>query len=619
MQIRVYIDRRTMSRAAAAHAAATLRDTIAKRGAARIVAATGASQFDSKVDVTVVFENRQTVLFRVQEVLRVALPTALPATDPTVLTGAFRVEKSGTYTLNFRTTGGQANPNPVVYDILAIEDRPPSAKFLAPGRPTVKVPSNVKFNLVAAVMTLVLVTIAARPPDEAHAYGYGKAEYVSSGAEGAFIILAAGGILWTAVNRLLHPQPVEQIGLGLGLSVAASLVNLGVGRVLIGAGRRHHSIALEADGHHLMTDVWTSAGVIAGIGAVAMTGWLRLDPIVAIAVAVQIVWTGVTLIRRSWLGLLDRALSPELTRPLAQHLYHTIHDKLLNLPDEVAVFPTHGAGSFCVAPASPERTTTIGRERKTNALAQPQSEEEFIQLALTGLPLYPTYYKYMRELNQRGAKVLGGLPHLQPYSAAEVKALMDEGVAVLDIRHQKQFAAGHIPNSFGIRVDSPVVVWAGWVIPFGSRIVLLGGSPEQREDALRQLIRIGYDDILGYVEGGIDAWAKQYPVETIESIQPRELRERLDDVTLVDVRRLSEWQEEHIPGAIHFEGGRIPWEEWPFRLDKPLVMQCASGSRSMVAVSVLKRRSIHNVIQADGGITKWKMNGFELVRTPADL
>ncbi|MGE5643878.1 MAG: MBL fold metallo-hydrolase [Byssovorax cruenta] len=307
-------------------------------------------------------------------------------------------------------------------------------------------------------------------------------------------------------------------------------------------------------------------------------------------------------------------LSPELTRPLAQHLYHTIHDKLLNLPDEVAVFPTHGAGSFCVAPASPERTTTIGRERKTNALAQPQSEDEFVQLALTGLPLYPTYYKYMRELNQRGAKVLGGLPHLQPYSAAEVKALMDEGVAVLDIRHQKQFAAGHIPNSFGIRVDAPVVVWAGWVIPFGSRIVLLGGSPEQREDALRQLIRIGYDDVLGYVEGGIDAWAKQYPVETIESIQPRELRERLDDVTLVDVRRLSEWQEEHIPGAIHFEGGRIPWEEWPFRLDKPLVIQCASGNRSMVAISVLKRRGIHNLIQADGGITKWKMHGLETVR-----
>ncbi|HEX9050772.1 MAG TPA: cation diffusion facilitator family transporter [Anaeromyxobacter sp.] len=163
-------------------------------------------------------------------------------------------------------------------------------------------------NLAAAVMTLLMLAIAARPPDEAHAYGYGKAEYVSSGAEGAFIIAAAAGILWTAVGRLLHPEPVEQIGLGLALSVGASLVNLGVARVLIGAGRRHHSIALEADGRHLMTDVWTSAGVVAGIGAVAATGWVRLDPIVAIAVGIQIVWTGVTLMRRSWLGLLDRAL-----------------------------------------------------------------------------------------------------------------------------------------------------------------------------------------------------------------------------------------------------------------------------------------------------------------------
>ncbi len=166
-------------------------------------------------------------------------------------------------------------------------------------------------NLAAAVMTLAMVAIAARPPDEAHAYGYGKAEYVSSGAEGAFIVVAAAGIAWTAVGRLLHPEPVEQIGLGLGLSVGASLVNLAVARVLIGAGRRHQSIALEADGHHLMTDVWTSAGVVAGIGAVAATGWNRLDPIIAIAVAVQIVWSGVTLIRRSWLGLLDRALPAE--------------------------------------------------------------------------------------------------------------------------------------------------------------------------------------------------------------------------------------------------------------------------------------------------------------------
>jgi len=307
-------------------------------------------------------------------------------------------------------------------------------------------------------------------------------------------------------------------------------------------------------------------------------------------------------------------LTPELTHPLASHLYHTIHDKLLKLPDEVNVFPTHGAGSFCVAPVSNERTTTIGHERKTNALAQPQGEEEFIKRALTGLPNYPTYYKYMRGINQKGAKILGGVPILKPYSPGEVKALMDDGAVVLDIRHQKAFGAGHIPNSYGIRVDAPLIVWAGWVIPFGSRIILLGESAEERSDATRQLIRIGYDDVIGYVEGGIEAWAKEYPVETVQSLGPKELSERLNDVTLIDVRRLSEWDEGHIAGAIHFEGGRVAWEELKFPLDKPLAIQCASGNRSMVAISVLKRRGIHNVIQVDGGINKWKMNGFDVVR-----
>jgi hydroxyacylglutathione hydrolase len=307
-------------------------------------------------------------------------------------------------------------------------------------------------------------------------------------------------------------------------------------------------------------------------------------------------------------------LSHEMTQPLASHLYHTIHDKLLKLPDELNVFPTHGAGSFCIAPASPERTTTIGHERKTNKLAQPQSEAEFIQRTLIGLPAYPTYYKYMRAINQKGGKLLGGVPILKPYSASEVKSLIDDGVAVIDIRHQKAFGAGHIPNSYGIRVDAPLVVWAGWVIPFGSRILLLGESAAEREDATRQLIRIGYDEVLGYLEGGIEAWAKEYPVETVQTVNAKQLRDHLHDITLVDVRNRSEWDEGHIPGAIHFEGGRIAWEDLSFLQDKPLTIQCASGSRSMIAISVLKRRGIHNVFQLDGGINKWKMSGFEITR-----
>lgn len=320
-------------------------------------------------------------------------------------------------------------------------------------------------------------------------------------------------------------------------------------------------------------------------------------------------------------------LGHEHTHALAHDLYHTIHDKLLKLPDEVDVFPTHGAGSFCVAPASGERVSTIGHERKTNHLAQQMSEEEFIKRSLLNLPAHPTYYKYMRGLNQQGAKILGGVPILKPLSASEVKSLMDEGVVVLDVRHQKEFGAGHVPNSFGIRVDAPLNVWAGWVIPFGSRIILLGANQNEVSEATRQLIRIGYDDVVGYLEGGIESWAREYPVETIRSLSPKELREQLQNVgadgrpplQLIDVRRLSEWESGHIAGAIHFEGGRIAWEELSFAKDKPLAIQCASGNRSMIAISVLKLRGINNVMQVDGGITKWKMNGFEVVRDNSPL
>ena len=166
-------------------------------------------------------------------------------------------------------------------------------------------------NLAAAVMAFSMLRLAASPPDKDYHYGFSKAEYLAAGIEGALIVLAAAGIVWTAVPRLLQPAPLDAPGLGLGLSIAASAVNFAVARVLIAVGREHHSITLEADGKHLMTDVWTSAGVIAGVALVFLTGWLRLDALVAIAVAVHIVWTGVGLVRRSVAGLLDAAISPQ--------------------------------------------------------------------------------------------------------------------------------------------------------------------------------------------------------------------------------------------------------------------------------------------------------------------
>jgi cation diffusion facilitator family transporter len=166
-------------------------------------------------------------------------------------------------------------------------------------------------NLAAALLALTMLRVAASPPDENHPYGFSKAEYFAAGIEGALIVLAAAGIFASAIPRLIEPQPLEAPVLGLVLSAAASGINLAVGVLLIRVGRKEHSIALEADGHHLMTDVWTSAGVIAGVALVVLTGWLRLDPLVALAVAAHIIWTGLRLMRRSWKGLLDAAISTE--------------------------------------------------------------------------------------------------------------------------------------------------------------------------------------------------------------------------------------------------------------------------------------------------------------------
>jgi cation diffusion facilitator family transporter len=166
-------------------------------------------------------------------------------------------------------------------------------------------------NLVGALMALAMLTVAARPADEEHAYGHSKAEYFSSGVEGTLILIAAASIGIAAVQRLITPKPLEQIGLGLGVSVAASLINLGVALILLKAARHYHSITLEANAHHLLTDVWTSAGVLIGVGAVALSGWERLDPVVALIVAGNIVWSGVRIVRQSVLGLMDTAWPSE--------------------------------------------------------------------------------------------------------------------------------------------------------------------------------------------------------------------------------------------------------------------------------------------------------------------
>jgi cation diffusion facilitator family transporter len=166
-------------------------------------------------------------------------------------------------------------------------------------------------NLAGAVLALAMLTVAARPADEDHAYGHSKAEYFSSGVEGTLILIAAISIAYAAIQRLIAPRPLDQVGLGLGVSVSASLINFGAAVILLKAGRRHRSITLETNARHLIADVWTTAGVVLGVIAVTTTGWERLDPVIALVVAGNIIRTGIRIVRKATLGLMDTALPTE--------------------------------------------------------------------------------------------------------------------------------------------------------------------------------------------------------------------------------------------------------------------------------------------------------------------
>ncbi|MGH2533582.1 MAG: cation diffusion facilitator family transporter [Thermomicrobiales bacterium] len=236
-------------------------------------------------------------------------------------------------------------------------------------------------NLVAALTALFAVWYAARPVDLSHRYGHEKIEFFASGLEGILVLIAAGGIGWYAVGRLIDPRPLAAIDLGLAVSIAAGAINLGVARLLLRAARAHESVALEADGRHLMTDVWTSAGVIVGLLLVRLTGVERLDPIIALVVAVNILWTGISLIRTAVDGLMDRALSPQIEAAVRRAIegelepgeaYHALRtrqagsrrfvDFHLLVPGEVSVQRAHEVSNrieHAVESAIPRSETTV--------------------------------------------------------------------------------------------------------------------------------------------------------------------------------------------------------------------------------------------------------------------
>ncbi len=302
----------------------------------------------------------------------------------------------------------------------------------------------------------------------------------------------------------------------------------------------------------------------------------------------------------------------------AHDLYRSLHDKILKLPDNVEVYPTHGGGSFCTVKAEKARSTTIGAERRFNRFLQAELPEEFAEELLENLPRYPTYFKYMSEINRKGPRILGKLPELAPLSAQEVLVRQEQGEAVVDTRPVFDYVAGHIPNAYEVHLRPAFATWVGWVVPFGAPIVIVSNSTDVHEEVVRQLIRIGYDNLSGYLDGGMAAWeGAGLPIARHGVITAEELRRQLDrgePVRVLDVRTDAEWEAGHIPEALHIEAGILPEQGLAVPEDEPIVAHCGTQERSATSLSVLERLGFKNLRLIPGGWAAWEKAGLPIKR-----
>ena len=301
---------------------------------------------------------------------------------------------------------------------------------------------------------------------------------------------------------------------------------------------------------------------------------------------------------------------------LARWLHHTMHEKLLKLPDGVKVYPTHGGGSFCSASthSSGSLPSSIGQERQDNPFTSLTTEEDFVKFALTGLGSYPAYYKHMADINRRGPDVLGGIPRLASLTPLSVKHQLDEGSVLIDARPQKQFNQAHVPGAFSVAYGDNFATWSGWVVPWLSPLVFLSADPAHHEGMVRQLIRIGYDRLNGYLSGGLEAWLQaRLPVETIPQIDLERLKGFNDQAQglIVDVRQHAEFQAGHVKDSLNIELGELTEHLDGLPRELPIVALCASGMRATIAASILQRDGRDNIQVVDeGGAPAWAARGY---------
>ena len=307
--------------------------------------------------------------------------------------------------------------------------------------------------------------------------------------------------------------------------------------------------------------------------------------------------------------------------PFARAMFRSLHDVILPHEDFVGVLPTHGAGSLCSTGISSTPSSTIGFERRHNPMLAPTDVDDFARTLLGGQPAFPDYFARMRPINKGGPRLLGGrVPEPQPLAIEEARAALESDAILVDLRQPADHALAHIPGSLSIPAGSSFGTWLGWVVEPDRPLVLLLDDPAEWDDAVRQALRVGYEDLKGHVRGGFAAWAESGgPVESSGRLTVDQLAERLanggnDAPLVIDVRQLNEYAAGHVPGAWHIAAGSLEDRLADLPRDRPIATMCASGYRSSVAASLLKRAGFRDVAWVASGLPAWRAQGHEVER-----
>ncbi len=308
-------------------------------------------------------------------------------------------------------------------------------------------------------------------------------------------------------------------------------------------------------------------------------------------------------------------LGAEAMKELAHELYLSVFQRITDLPDVTEIFPAHGAGSLCGKAIGSRRSSTIGYERLYNVALKQKPEEQWVRDLLENMPLSPPYFRRMKQVNKEGPAIIGPeLPGLKRWSAKKVYDRVCDECLILDTRHKGAFAASHIAGAINIPYGNNLPTWAGWVLPYDRPILLIAEHPSQVEEIITHLIRVGFDDVQGYLDGGMDAWETAgLPLATLSTLSVHDLKRKLDQkekLTVLDVRTGSEWNAGHIDGAIHIHGGKLQEHFGDVPRDQPVAVVCGSGYRASIAASFLKRHGYDEVCNVVGGMSAW--NAAEL-------